>query len=550
MYYRNKNISYSQKLLNPVVKYMKNENEFDRYITPTGLKTDQKVYRNRQKTSLINYIKKEGNTFQSRKKIKENEGIKHLIISPISPELYNKLNNEEKEKLQQLIVKQLFKDFTGYGFIGGIEKKNRGELDHFHIHIGISEKYDIKPQNIDYLKRSITKTLLNSEFKEKLGLKTSNELRQETFKNKYKELYEEKQQTYQHISILFNELLNINNEIKHEKTHIDYIKFDIGELNTKRKEELRIIHKEKDFLISDIQDTKQILKYKNESLKEINNEFKKTFESFKYEKDNVYNTLKNELQGLKNTLNNEYKYFKEFLKFEHNIYVKFLKQQLKNKEIDLPTFLYLAGVNKYYMKQRQQYKKEEIQQKIKDKQEYIQKKLQELQNKLKYKLQYLENRKDWIEFFKKFDEKKIQKLYDKLNEINGKYKNTIDRYLNRIDIIYRYLHTRQKRFFELLEMKREKQREIQKEKIKYYYTQQQYKEIKSYLYSNEIIEIMEKYGITEEELKTEYEKFLQDKKKYPDIIFTNYLKGYGKQKIIKMKNTGIGQNQETYIKLN
>jgi len=123
MFYKNKTISYSQKLLNPIIKYMKNETEHDRYITQDGLKTDQKVYKNKQKTSLLNYIKKEGNTFESRKKIKKNEGIKHLIISPIDPIMYNKLNEKEKKQLQQIVIKQLFKDFTGFGFIGGIEKK-------------------------------------------------------------------------------------------------------------------------------------------------------------------------------------------------------------------------------------------------------------------------------------------------------------------------------------------------------------------------------------------------------------------------------------------
>jgi len=548
MYYRNKNISYSQKLLNPIIKYMKNEGEFDRYITPSGLKTDQKVYRNKSKKSLINYIKKEGNNFYSRKKIKEDEGIKHLIISPITPQLYNKLNNKEKKELQQLIVKQLFKDFTGYGFIGGIENKERiiegKKYDHFHIHVGISEKYDIRPQNVDFLKRSITKTILNSKFKEKLGLKTKNELLKETFNNKYKTLYEERQQTYNEISFLFNELININNEIREEKYEIKNIKFEIGELNEQRKTELRYIHKEKEFLLFDIQDTKQILKQKNESLKEINNEFKNTFESFNKEKDNVYNLLYDELKGLKNVLNDEYRYFKDFLNFEHNIYVKFLKHQLKHKKIDLPTFLYLVSCNKYYIKNRQQYKREEIQQKIKNKQEYIQKRLKELQNKLKYKLKNLENRKDWIEFFKKFDEKKLQKLLEKLEELNKTKKDIIEKYFSKIDIIYKYLYVRQQKFKELLKQKQLKKLQIQQKKQKLNKVNREYRETKNYQYSDEIIEIIEKYNITEIELKKQYEEFLEDKKRFPEINFIRYLESYGKNKIIKIKRKNINNDYE------
>ena len=551
MYYRNKNISYSQKILNPVVKYMKNENEFDRYITPTGLKTDQKVYRNRQKTSLINYIKKEGNTFQSRKKIKENEGIKHLIISPIDPILYNKLNDKEKKELQQLIVKQLFKDFVGYGFIGGIENKERiiegKKYDHFHIHIGISEKYDIKPQNIDYLKRSITKTLLNSKFKEKLGLKTKSELLKETFDKKYKELYEEKINTYEEIKFLFSEMIDINNKMKEEKEIITDIKYEIGELNENRKRELNTINREKDFLIFDIQDTKQSLKYKNESLKQINDEFKNTFETFKNEKDNVYKLLQEELKSLKNTLNNDLKYFKNVLGWEHNIYVKFLKQQLKNKQIDLPTFLYLVSVNKYYIKNRIKYKQNEIKLKIKQKQEQIQNKLKELQNKLKFKLKDIEYKKDWELFKKSFDEKKLKKLFEKLNELNKTKKDILEKYFLRIDLLYKYLYIRQQKFKELLQQKQLKQLQIQHKKQHLNNINKEYKETKNYKYSNEIINIIIEYGLTEDEVKQRYQQFLKDKKLFPEIKFNNYLRAYGKQKILN-NTTKIQQTSRISLK--
>ena len=464
MYYKNKNISYSQKLLNPIIKYKKNQGEHDRYITKLGLKTDQKVYKNRSKTSLIAYIKKEGNNFYSRKKLKDDEGVKHLIISPISPELYNKLNDEEKNELQQLIVKQLFKNFAGFAFIGGVEEKKRGELEHFHIHLAITEKYDIKPQNIDFLKRSITKTIVNSKFKNKLGLKTKSELTKETFNNKYKELYEDKKNIYNEISFLFGELKNINNEIKESKYEIKNIKYEIGELNDQRKTELQYISREKEFLLFDIQDTKQILKNKNESLKRINDEFKNVFESFNKEKNNIYNMLYTELHSLKNVLNDELKYFKYVLNNEHNIYVKTLKYQLKNNEIDLPTFLYLVASNKYYIKKRQQIKSNEIKQIIKNKQNEITKKLQQLQNKLKYKLKDLENKKSWIKFCKNFDEKKLQTLLNKLKKLNKNKKNIVENYFLKMDLLYEYLHERQQIYFKLQQQKQLKKLQIQQKK--------------------------------------------------------------------------------------
>jgi len=539
MYYKNKNISYSQKLINPVIKYKKNQGEHDRYITKSGLKTDQKVYKNKSKSGLIAYIKKEGNNFYSKKKLKEDEGVKHLIISPIDPKIYNKLNDEEKKELQQLIVKQLFKNFAGFAFIGGTEQKKRGDLDHFHIHLAITEKYDIKPQNIDFLKRSITKTILNSKFKEKLGLKTKNELTKQTFNNKYKELYQEKKNIYNEISFLFGELKNINNQVKEEKYEIKNIKFDIAELNDQRKTELQYISRERDFLLFDIKDTKQILKSKNQSLKHINNEFKNVFESFNKEKNNIYKMLYTELQSLKNVLNDELKYFKYVLKNEHNIYVKTLKHQLKNKEIDLPTFLYLVASNKYYIKQRQQYKKNDIQQRIKNKQNEITKKLQQLQTQLKYKLKDLENKKSFIKFCKSFDEKKLQNLLNKLKELNKNKKNIVENYFLKIELLYEYLYERQQKYFKLQQQKQLKQQQINNKK-------QQLNNVNKE--QNELQKLIKQNNITGGELEKVYNNFLKDKVMFPHLNFNDYLKAYIKQKQLKT-NKNIKNKLNRGIKL-
>ena len=527
MYYKNKNISYSQKLLNPVIKYKKCQGKNDCYTTKTGLKTDQKVYKNKSKSGLIAYIKKEGNNFYSKKKLKDDEGVKHLIISPIDPKIYNKLNDEEKKELQQIIVKQLFKDFAGFAFIGGVEQKKRGELDHFHIHLAITEKYDIKPQNIDFLKRSITKTILNSKFKSKLGLKTKNELTKETFNNKYKELYQDKKNIYNEISFLFNELININNEIKEERYEIKNIKYEIGELNDQRKTELQYISRERDFLLFDIKDTKQILKQKNESLRRINNEFKNVFESFNKEKNNIYNLLYGELQALKSVLNDELKYFKYILNNEHNIYVKTLKYQLKNKIIDLPTFLYLVASNKYYIKKRQQIKSNEIKQIIKNKQNEITKKLQQLQYKLKYKLKDLENKKSFIKFCKSFDEKKLQNLLNKLKELNKNKKNIIENYFLKISLLYEYLYERQQKYFKLQQQKQLKQQQINNKKQKLNNVNKEQDELQKLIHNN---------NITEVELTQVYNNFLKDKVMFPHLKFEDYLKAYIKQKQLKQQN--------------
>ena len=548
MYYKNKNISYSQKLLNPVIKYKKSNNENDRYITKTGLKTDQKIYKNKAKITLEKYIQKEGQVFKSRKKLKENEGIKHLIISPIDPVLYNKLNKEQKKELQQIIVKQLFKNFTGYGFMGSTENKSRTidnkTLEHFHIHIAITEKYDIKPQNIDFLKRSITNTLLkNKEIKETLGLKTKNELIKNTFVAKNKELYKNKKNEYEQIKFLFSEMLTVNKNLKNDNKKMDEIKFDIGELNNNKKKYLREIDKQKEFLLFDIKDTKKILKFRNENLKILNDEFKNTINFFKNEKDYIKKIMKNELKELQKKLNDEIKYFREVLKNEHNIYVKFLKYKLKNKKLDLGHFLYLVASNRYYIKNRIAYKNEEAKQKIKQKNDEIQNKLKELQNRLEFKLMYIKNNVKLENFKKEFDFKNLENFLEKLNKLNIKKKNTTEIYFKRINLMYTYLKIRQERFKEKLQQKKELKQKIQEKKENINNITNKYKETKNYMQDSELWTIIEKYKITEQEIIKEYNNFLKDKKIFKDIKdFKKYLETYANA---KQKNTNITTIQET-----
>ncbi len=464
MYYKNKNISYSQKLLNPIIKYKKCNKKGDCFTTKSGLKTDQKIYKNKSKKALINYIKKEGNNFYSKKQIKNDEGIKHLIISPVNPELYNKLDTNEKEKLKNIIVKNIFKDLGKYGFIGGIENKNRiingKNYEHFHIHLGITEKYDISPQNIDYIKRSITKAILNSKLKEKLGLKTATELKKETWLKKTAKQYEEKAKEYLKIKELFEEIKNINSEknilYKENKKDFNEVKY----LSMNKRVELNAINSQKNFLINDIKSTASILKTRHNELKNINVSFKILNKEMQNANNIAFKKLNNELRDYNVFLNNDLMYFTHVLKFEHNIYVKYLKQQLKSKKIDLPRFLYLISVNKYYINNRKKAKEEEVKFKIKQKKEEIQKELSSIYHKYIEKFQKLKNKKEYIEFLNKYDEHKLHTLQNKLNNIK-KAKNNINSYYKlRIKTILEYIKKRQLKYNELQQKKQAKYKKV------------------------------------------------------------------------------------------
>ena len=542
--------NYNVKKLNIIVKYKKCKKNNDCYITTNGLKTNQKIYKYANFSRLITYIKKDGNFFESKKKVNKEKGIKHLIISPINPIIYNKLNEKEKKELQKIIIKNIFKNLGRFGFIVSIENKKRNindqEYDHFHVHIGISASYDISLKNIDFLKRSIANDLLKSDLKNKLGLKTKNELISETKNLKNKKLYEEKKLVYNNISFLFNELLNINNNIKNEKENINIIKFNIENLNDDKKRELRYISKEKEFLLWDIKDTKQILKYKNKEINDINKNITNTINNFKNEKNTLINIYTEELKNLKNYLYDDLFYFKEYIKWENNIYIKFLKHRLKNKEIDLPTFLYLISVNKYYQKNRIKYKQEEIKNKIKSKNEELKNKINSLNEKLKNELNYLKNKKSYVKFSKTWDENKLKDLLNKLNSLNTKKKFTIENFHKKINLLYTYLRIKQKDYKKLLLRKKLTRNKINQEKEKIEKINKELEienklntEIKKY---PEIKNLINEKKINKDELIKNYKEFMKDKNMFPELKFINYIKAYIKnrdwkfQQKIKIKN--------------
>ena len=528
MYYKNKNISYSQKLLNPVIKYKKCTGKGDCYTTKSGLKTDQKVYKNRAKTALIAYIKKEGNNFYSKKQIKKTEGIKHLIISPIDPVLYNKLDKKEKEKLKNIVIKDIYKNLSRFGFIGGIEEKDRKvgdeNYEHFHIHLGISEKYDISPQNIDYIKRSITKAILSEpQLKNKLGLKTSNELKKETWHKKTQKIYLDKAKEYLKIKNAFEEIKELSKEknilINENKKDFENIKW----LSENKRTELSAINKQKEFLIFDIKSTASILKTRHNELKNINYNFELLNKEMKNANNIAFYKLNQELKDYQNYLNDDLKYFTQVLKFEHNIYVKYLKQQLKNKKIDLPRFLYLVAVNKHYINNRKKAKEEEIKFKIKQKEQEIKQELSNIYRKYIEKFNKLKNKKSYIEFINKFDENKLHTLQNKLNQIKQD-KNNLNAYYNlRIKTILQYIAERQQKYKELNYKQQQKAEQITHHKSN----------INNYKNKEEL---KNTFGLSKNEFNKVKQQYQEDKKQHADINFNNYVKAYIRNKQRKNAN--------------
>jgi len=410
------NFNYNVKLLNPVIKYVKCKNITNCYKTKSGLLTDQKVYRHKSKKSLINYIKKEGNIFESRKKIKENVGIKHLIISPINPENYNKLNEKEKELLKDIVVKNLLKNLGRFGIIGGIEYKNRGELEHFHIHIGINEKYDISPKNINYLKRSIVKDISqNQVLKEKLGLKTKNELIKEKLLQRYNKKY------YNNIVKNFDEVKQINNDISQLLNKKEWYIKDIKDINENEYKLYNNMLKNIEYIKYDINVVKSVINNRYENIKYINKEINNLYMEQDERVANLNKVLENELKTLKNTLKNDLLVCFNILGIQHSFFVKYQRERLKKREITRDEFLNLIFNNKYYIKQLKEYRKRDMYYKIQKKHKENKLKIKELKQFYKQIILNKINNKEYEEMLIKIDRKKVEKMYKLIQKEYEKY---------------------------------------------------------------------------------------------------------------------------------
>lgn len=455
------NFNYNVKLLNPVVKYVKCKDIGTCYKTKNGLLTDQKVYRHKSKKSLINYIKKEGNVFYSRKKIKENEGIKHLIISPIDPKNYNKLNEKEKQLLKDIVVKNLLKNLGKYGIIGGIEHKKRGELDHFHIHIGINQKYDISPKNINYLKRSIIKDISENQIlKEKLGLKTKNELIKEKLLERYNKKY------YNNIVKHFDEIKQVNNELSDLLGKKEWYIQDIKDIN---KEEYKLydsMQKNIDYIKYDIQTTKKIIDYRYENIKLINKEINDLNMEQDNRVENLNKTLENELKTLKNTLKSDLLVCFSVLGIQHSFFVKYQRERLKRGEITREEFLSITIGNKYFIKQLKEYRKRDMYYKIEKKHNENRLKIKELKHFYKRLILDKIDKKEWNEMLVEIDKKKVEKMYKLIQEEYEKYtenKNMFEMSRGRIKLLLEVIN---EKIQQDIKKKKELHRKIQEEHMR------------------------------------------------------------------------------------
>lgn len=446
------NYSYNIKKLNIVVKYVK-ENGSNK----------QKIYKYKECKSLLNYVKKEGNVFKSDKKINEKTGVKHLIISPINPSLYNNLTEKQKEKVKEISKDVLFNTFFKYGFIGGIEEKNRTidneELDHFHIHISVNSRYDIGLKQMNYIKRQLDKGFTNDpELKEVLGLKTTKELKSESMKKTYFNKYFKKNGIT--VRNNFEEIIQINNDISEITNRKDYL----IDLKEKFNDDNFILYSKmyihKDNIKYDINNVKNCIQYKKDLIEMYDKDISNYIEKKELEKDILYNRMNYSMGIIKETIKNDIQGYYSFLNYTNNLQILYYKQLLKNKTINRETFLSYVINNKYYIKQQIKYYREEKHIEIKKKQEELQKSIKWTLNQYdSYIKNKRELKKQSIKDIK-ISQKELEKLINNNKELTKNINNKIEYNKIILDLISKYLKKQNEEMYKKI---------IEKQKIQHNY---------------------------------------------------------------------------------
>jgi len=329
----------------------------------TVFKDTQRIYEGKQRTALITYVQKQHNVFESDKKLGDG-GVHHYIISPLSPESYEKLTPEQKKIMEDESIQWSKNTFNRYGFIASLEyNSDKGDKQYingfqnvkqgFHLHLAVSEKYKIRGQaDLLSLRESLSNHLSNNidfDMRSILGVKNKEEMEQHR-----RQAISQTQKK--------NALMALKNSP-------DYIANDMamkslnGELS-KVFNALGVKHTLKNDLISMSKHERHNILSKRTELKEEIGSIQKEIKSRRNEVKFLDSFIKGENEKMSDTqrlFNDEYialKHFydKEMMGFsywadgQHQWFKKIKSDQLKNKEISTSEFLSQVAQNQSYWK--------------------------------------------------------------------------------------------------------------------------------------------------------------------------------------------------------
>lgn len=417
--------------------------------TKAMFKDMQKIYSGSSKASLINYIKKHGNTFSSTKAI-DKVDVKHFIISSISPDLYEKLSTAQKDSLERESREWINHTFASYGFIAGVEynkdksskeyKQFENVKDGFHIHVAVSSKYTIRGRaDLLSLREGITRNLaqnLDKETRLKLGIKNKQEMeiqrRENISKKKKSQAIATLKQTpeYKENNAMLQSLNKDLGEV-FDSIGIKYnSKNDIAEIS---KHDRYSILSKQDALQNEMNGLKRSIKFRDHEMDYVDKHIK-----YKEENLTLAETLfQSELNQLKDFYNDKTMGMQYYTAGQHRLFKKILKAKVTNGEVTKEGFLAQVADNKSYWKWVSSEERLENQKYLRYKKKQFKKKIDAISDTIR---EYQRNRSD-IQSIKKLNMKELQKRMKQYSDVNGSLISHYEVFTSRMDTITQEIET-------------------------------------------------------------------------------------------------------------
>lgn len=329
----------------------------------TVFKDTQRIYEGKEKTALISYVQKQHNVFESDKKLGD-EGVHHYIISPLSPESYEKLTPDQKKIMENESIQWSKNTFNKFGFIGALEYNSdksdkqysngfQNTKQGYHLHLAVSEKYRIRGQaDLLSLRESLANHLSNNidgDMRTILGVKNKEEMEQ------HRRQSISQTQKKNALIALKNSPEYIANDMAMKSLNGELSKVftALGVKHTLKNDLIAMSNHERHNILSKKDDLKVEIVSLQKDIKGRRNEVKFL--------DSLIQNNNQKMSDTQRLFNDEYielKYFyqKEMMGFsywaegQHQWFKKIKSDQLKNKQILTSVFLSDVAQNHFYWK--------------------------------------------------------------------------------------------------------------------------------------------------------------------------------------------------------
>lgn len=329
----------------------------------TVFKDTQKIYEGKQKSALINYVQKQHNVFESDKKLGDS-GVHHYIISPLSPESYEKLTPDQKKIMENESIQWSKNTFEKFGFIGALEyNSDKSDKQYsngfqnvkqgFHLHLAVSEKYKIRGSaDLLSLRESLSNHLSNSvngDMRTILGVKNKEEMEQ------HRRQAISQTQKKNALEALKNSPEYLENDIAMKSLNGELSKVftALGVKHTLKNDLIAMSKHERHNILSKKDELKVEIVSLQKDIRGRRNEVKFLDKFIKGENEKMSDTQRlfnDEYLALKHYYDKEMMGFSYWAEGKHQWFKKIKSDQLKNKEISTAEFLSQVAQNQSYWK--------------------------------------------------------------------------------------------------------------------------------------------------------------------------------------------------------